>query len=82
MDGTVGSSALNRYICPLEGGIDCRSRSLWVENLKLRNQKRFCFRLGTSEATGKWMISLDSAHQTGVSTLLRGVLIIDEGICR
>src|SRR5436190_3961006 len=42
----------------------------------------FASPLGTSGDTGKWMVPLDSAHQTGASILLREVLAVEEGVCR
>src|SRR5439155_9752288 len=41
----------------------------------------FASALRTSRDTAKRMVRLDSAHRIGVSTLSRGVLNVDEGVC-
>ena len=49
--------------------------------LKIAESGTFLLPLREAVATGKWRAALDSAHRIGVSTLSRGVLNVDEGVC-
>jgi len=60
--------------------IDDRVRKWRVKNSKIGNV--FASALEFNESTGKWIVTLDPAHQIGISTLSRKFLTVDEGICR
>ena len=60
--------------------IDDRVRKWGVENSKIGNV--FAYALRFNESTGKWIVTLDRAHQIGISTLSRKFLTLDEAICR
>ena len=71
----IGPSTLSKDVLTVEEGV-----SGWgFKNGRIGNV--FASASRTSRDTAKGMVRLDSAHRIGVSTLSRGVLNVDEGVC-
>src|SRR5436190_1792855 len=71
----IGVSTLLRGVLNVDEGVcGWRFKSGRIGNV-------FASASRSSRRTGKWMATLDSAHRIGVSTLSRGVLNVDKGVC-
>jgi len=70
----IGVSTLSRGVLTVDEGA-CGRR---FKNRRIGNV--FASASRSSDRTGKWRATLDSAHRIDVSTLSRGVLNVDEGV--